>query len=322
MDIELDEDACYDNYGTATLQYFNRIYEYFFHNHLIDLNIYGSGSVLSDMSPVIRNYQTLVGGLVGIGSDKKLAYFNTNSNVQEYEISGSLPSGTDVSNIEIIEVFYMNPYRQMTMYPGLGGEEGIKAAIGVFGNNPAFFPNTELMSIHPSSEIYRWRQSFQTFMNLIQSDYRYEILDGGKKIRLIPAPSSNITKVYFEYIDLSKASFKKEYIISPGMIPEVQLKYDNLNTFAKGFIIDMAYGYNLISIGEVRSKYDTVPVPDSNVSLNGPDIISRGQDIVNETKERLDKVLEELRFDKLIEERASLIENINELVSKPDCVVG
>ena len=63
-------------------------------------------------------------------------------------------------------------------------------------------------------------------------------------------------------------------------------------------------------LGRVRSKFGSIPVPGSDVSLDGGDLISQGREIQKDLKTSLNEMLDTLTYDKLIEASATRAENL------------
>ena len=66
-------------------------------------------------------------------------------------------------------------------------------------------------------------------------------------------------------------------------------------------------------MGQVRSKFGTVPIPGESVTLNGPALISEAREDQNNLREELKTVLDELTYNKLMEGDAALVESVNKI---------
>ena len=63
-------------------------------------------------------------------------------------------------------------------------------------------------------------------------------------------------------------------------------------------------------LGLVRSKFGSIPVPGSELTLNGTDLVSQGREDQTNLKTELKEMLETLTYDKLIEVAAARSESI------------
>ena len=63
-------------------------------------------------------------------------------------------------------------------------------------------------------------------------------------------------------------------------------------------------------LGRVRSKFGSIPIPGSDVSLDGGDLISQGREMQKDLKTSLNEMLDTMTYDKLIEASATRAENL------------
>jgi hypothetical protein len=66
-------------------------------------------------------------------------------------------------------------------------------------------------------------------------------------------------------------------------------------------------------LGQIRSKFATVPIPGESVTLNGPALISEGREEQEKLREELKTVLDELTYTKLMTGDAELVEAVNNI---------
>jgi hypothetical protein len=64
------------------------------------------------------------------------------------------------------------------------------------------------------------------------------------------------------------------------------------------------------TLGRVRSKFGSIPVPGSDVSLDGKELISEGRSDKEKLVTSLKEMLETLTYDSLIEKSAARAENL------------
>jgi hypothetical protein len=95
------------------------------------------------------------------------------------------------------------------------------------------------------------------------------------------------------------------------------LAYNQLNSNAQTWIkkYAQALAKELLGIG-IRGKFNgTLPIPDAELTLNKDDLISTAREDKKELKEELKLTLDELSYDKIMEKRASVQENIQKSLS-------
>ena len=70
------------------------------------------------------------------------------------------------------------------------------------------------------------------------------------------------------------------------------------------------------TLGQVRSKLGSIPIPGNDITLNGPALISESKEEQNSLREELKTVLDELVYGKLAEGDAALQDSINNVLGK------
>ncbi len=91
------------------------------------------------------------------------------------------------------------------------------------------------------------------------------------------------------------------------------ISYNQLNSVAQTWVKRYALALSKESLGiGIRGKFiGTLPIPGAELSMNKDDLIQTGREDQAKLKEELTKQLEDLSYDKLMERRASIQENIN-----------
>ena len=70
------------------------------------------------------------------------------------------------------------------------------------------------------------------------------------------------------------------------------------------------------TLGQVRSKFGSVPVPGDSITLNGPALLSESKAEQEKLREELKTTLAELTYAKLAEQDANLSENTEKVLEK------
>ena len=88
-------------------------------------------------------------------------------------------------------------------------------------------------------------------------------------------------------------------------LPSPTLPYDTINSIGKQWIRRFALALSKETLGQVRSKFGTLPIPGESVTLNGSDLITQGKEEQNSLREELKATLAELTYTKLAEKEAA-----------------
>ena len=146
------------------------------------------------------------------------------------------------------------------------------------------------------------------------SHFSYEIKDN--KLRIFPDTTRvSPTTMWVEFSVQTEAfahGADKDGvrgINNMNTLPFENIEYLNINSIGKQWIRRFALAVCKEMLGNVRSKFATLPIPGSNVTLNGPALVSEGKAEQIALRDELKAVLEEMTYPKLAEETAGEIEN-------------
>ena len=152
-----------------------------------------------------------------------------------------------------------------------------------------------------------------------KSAYSFRLINN--TLRLFPAPTQTLP-IYFEYIlkeDKTNAggiiSGSESTVSDISNVPYDNLIYTNINSLGKKWIFN--YGHAIVQemLGRVRSKYQSIPSPNGDISLDGHELISKGQEEQSLLKEQLKKSLEKMNTTALLTEKSEQSIIINEELS-------
>jgi len=106
-------------------------------------------------------------------------------------------------------------------------------------------------------------------------------------------------------------------VSSPAQVKLNYLSFMQLNSMAQTWVKKYAQALSkeLLGIG-IRGKFNgQLPIPDAEMTLNKDDLISTAREDKKDLKEELKLQLEELSYDKIMEKRALVQENVNKALS-------
>ena len=164
-----------------------------------------------------------------------------------------------------------------------------------------------------------------------RSNYSYQVV--GTKIRIFPTPtqssSSNPRKLYFRvrhYPDPLSPSYTDSTVhgvSNLGNIPFGNLKYARVNSIGRQWVRQYTLALSKETLGLIRSKFGSIPVPGADVSLNGSDLISAGKEEKSNLITSLKEMLDTLTYDKLLETsstRAELLQKQLKFIPIPKAI--
>ena len=84
-------------------------------------------------------------------------------------------------------------------------------------------------------------------------------------------------------------------------LPLANVPYNSINSVGKQWIRRFAVSLLKETLGQIRSKFGNIPIPGANVQLNGSALISEAREEQKTLREELQKVLDELTYEKMTE---------------------
>ena len=152
------------------------------------------------------------------------------------------------------------------------------------------------------------------------SHYSYEIKNN--KLRLFPVPGVFSTqKFWFEFTveedpwdDQDDRKFGAAGVNNMNTLPLSNIPYQNINSIGKQWIRRFALALSKETLGQIRSKFGQIPIPGNNVTLNGDKLISESREEQKGLREELQKVLDELTYEKITEIQKNMVKNTQESV--------
>ena len=135
-----------------------------------------------------------------------------------------------------------------------------------------------------------------------RSTFSYQVV--GPKLRLYPQPV-NTVRVYIDYtteMDPYNPDFKNPEIGDPSItgitsihnVPFSDINYKNINSTGKRWIRQYTLAISMETLGRIRRKYASIPIPNGEVNLDGDALVGEGQEkqmaLMDELKSDLEKV--------------------------------
>ena len=99
-------------------------------------------------------------------------------------------------------------------------------------------------------------------------------------------------------------------------LPIGNLPFNNINSIGKQWIRRFALSLCKETLGQVRSKFGSVPIPGDNVSLNGAALLSEAKAEQEKLREELKTTLADMTYAKLIEKDGAISDNTEKVLDK------
>lgn len=226
-----------------------------------------------------------------------------------------LIDGTPPRRIVVKQVFYKTPHAMWRFFGYYGG-------LNVVGNlgNYGQFSDDSTFQLVPAWQNKAQALAYEDAIYTRMSHFSYEIHNNN--LRIFPAPSHGHaqTKMWVKF-SIPEDAWSTESDVDDGTdgvnnmntLPLGNIPYKNINSIGKQWIRRFALALSKEMLGQVRSKFGTVPIPGESVTLNGSDLISQAQTEQDKLREELKSTLAELTYAKLVERDAAIMDNTNDI---------
>ena len=300
VEIELQAINIYAAFEEAVTVYGNELYAYKIRENYLTLegapsSIEIEESIVTPNLGRIIDYSEQYGAEAGTGGNvpwRKMAVPLTAS-VQDYDLDDlASQNGFSQSNdIEIMRVFYEAPPASALMvssYDGFGfglggtiaaGIDGV-GGLGGFGYGGGYL----MMPLNYDMQII---QQIEMNDTVRISNYSFEMHDNVLRVFPVPGYNSVISgstgcgNMWVEFMlksDRSSASIVEAYdkIKYVSGVPYKNPKYDEINSVGRSWIFEFTLAICKEMLGYIRGKYETIPIPNAEITLNQADLIAAG----------------------------------------------
>ena len=322
VDIELQASNFYACFEEAVSEYSNQVNQFNIQQNLLSL----IGTPTSN-NVTQQNISVNMGGLIQLASEYGVDTF-TNGNVNFYTASINIITGSQVydldmlirdvkaptGSIEIKRVHHYSPPASMRFYdPYLGNQ----AMLDTFGFG-AYSTGVSFMLMPMYADLLRVQAiEFNDMMR--KSAYSFEIINN--KLRIFPVPTKNF-KLWIDFIIKEERNNPLKYptgsVSDMSNAPYDFMNYKNINSVGRQWIYKYALALAKESLGYIRGKYSSIPIPNGETTLNSADLLSSATTEKQGLIDELRGILDTTTRSKLLEAKRSEVESLNAtLVGSP-----
>jgi len=323
--VELQDIQFWAAFEQAVTVYGNELYAYKQREDYLSLEgaegfSYAAGADFSEtlvtpnMGAIVRLSQQY-GEEAGVGGN--VNYYSGSialtASVQDYDLEqwakdNYITGSNGEAQIEIKRIFYQ-PLPASFQFLGDMGYNG--TAIAMFGDTAgytAYGANSFLMM--PLSFDMQAIQQVEMYRDVLFSNYSFELINN--KLRIFPLPTADDAssgRIWFQYINKierinDSLTSGSDQVNNISQYPYNNPIYSSINSVGRSWIFEYTLALAKEMLGYVRGKYQSVPIPGAEVSLNQGDLIASA----NTEKEALVTKLRDY-FDQT--SRQSLLERRN-----------
>jgi hypothetical protein len=259
---------------------------------------------------------------------------------QDYDIQSSLLTASQIlgspfaglidKKVEVRKVYYKSPRAMWRFYGYYGGINtvGNLSTYGQYADDSTF---EVIPAWHNKLQAMAYEDNIYTRI----SHYSYEIRNN--KLRMFPIPSgTDLESIWIEFTipqsvfnygeagvsgSASTESDRAGGVNNINTLPFANIPYENINSIGKQWIRRFALAICKEILGQVRGKFDSVPIPGENVKLNADTLLSQAKEEMSALREEMKNILAEMTYDKLAEQTANIGENVQKTIDKVPMVI-
>ena len=326
IDIELQGENFFAVFEEAVSEYSSQVNQFNIRNNLGALEGQATGSNYTGQSVLgseLNNVATIAetyGNFANVGgrTDVKKNYITVNTGSQEYDLQTLFADVSESGErIDVTKVFYeTSPAIQRFFDPYSVSGQGTLNLIDEFGFG-SFSPAAQFILMPIYEDMLRIQQ-IEFNDQIRKSAHTFNIVNN--KLQIFPKPTTEY-KLWFEY-QVVKDRRENATIITPNVVSDYSnvgynfAEYNKINDVGKQWIRKYTLALAKEMLGAVREKYSTVPIPGSEVSLDGAALRAEAQTEKDALIEQLRENLNEVSKKQRMENEAAMVDQQQQIIQK------
>ena len=284
------------------------------------------GSYLPTTIRMSQQYGTMAG--VGGSTAIRKAYIELTNGKQKYDLmaaaidtetsSSFATLYTSGSTVDVTKVFYeATPAIARFFDPYSVGAQGTLNLMSELGFGQ-FSPAAQFLMMPLYEDVLRMQQ-IEFNDHIRKSTFSFNIVDN--KLEIFPIPTGTLSRIYFDYISRDEFEHDSQTIQSDSLsdysdIPYDFIQYSNINDVGKQWIRKYTLALSKELLGAIREKYNSIPIPDGEVSLDGAALRAEAQVEKDELVKQLRENLEEMSRKNVMENKTHESNHHQEMLRK------
>ena len=274
------------------------------------------GSFLPTLIGITEGYGTLAG--VGGNTDIKRGSIDLVAGTQNYDLQTLFSDVAESGKkIHVTKVFHeATPAINRFFDPYSVSGQGTLNLIDEFGFG-SFSPAAQFILMPVFEDLLRI-QAIEFNDEIRKSAHSFNITNN--KLQIFPIPTTT-GKLYFEYFVSDEfvtdsTTVKTNVVSDYANIGYSFIQYESINDVGRQWIRKYTLALAKELLGAIREKYSSVPIPGSEISLDGASLRAEAQTEKDNLMEQLRENLEELSRKNQFEVKAQESEHQQEMLKK------
>jgi hypothetical protein len=319
MDVELQSGSFFACFEEAVTTYGNLVFQYKIRENYLSME--GASSTTSANSKLVNpSLQRMIQMSQEYGTEAEVGGKVTRytgslaltASVQSYDLDAWATNQGITGSIEVRRVFYESPpaiLRYFDPYAGTG--TGIQSLMDAFDFG-SYSPGINFLLMPASYDILKV-QAIEFNDQIRRSSYSFEMVNNKLKIFPVPKKAGSLRFEYYETDDKTDAVFEDgtDKITNVGEVPYDNPTFLKINTPGRDWIYRYTLALSKELLAYVRGKYQTVPVPGSEATLNQADLLTDARAEKEKLLTELTELLQVASKQSQLESQAAQTEAMN-----------
>ena len=317
MEVELQDIHFYTAFEEAITTYGNELYAFKIRQDYLSFE--GASSVINVNNAIVTpSFAAMVrlseqyGEEAGTGGniDWNEGLIPLSASVQDYDLGKWAVENNITGGIEIKRVFYEAVPAVVRFFdPYAGTGMGMQQLLDNFGWGN-YSPAINFLMMPINYDLQKL-QAIEFNDQIRKSQFSFEIINNKLKLFPIPKTTDGNINLVFQYV------IKEDRLnngISPNAggsqisnvsnVPFTNPVYSTINSVGKQWIYEYVLAISKEMLGLIRGKYQTVPIPNSEATLNHSDLLSDARTEKLALIQRLREYFDDTSRNKLLEARS------------------
>ena len=240
------------------------------------------------------------------------ASFSPTASQQDYDLQTLISSSNknlDIGNKKIVirDMYYRTPRSMWRFFAYYG-------ALNVIGNLHDYgqYSDESSYEVVPAWQNKLQAMAYEDSLYTRISHYSYDIVNN--RLRLFPTPGTHSPDKFFLRFYIPQDAWVEEDdrqrggrgVNNMNTLPFANIPYNNINAIGKQWVRRYTLALVKETLGLVRSRFGTIPIPGDSVTQNGAELISSAKEEQKALRDELKEILDELTYSKITETNADM----------------
>ena len=334
-DIEMQGNQFYACLEESVTEYGAQVNQFRIRETMLDVKGFSTGSsftgreitpTLGPQLSIAENYGTEA------GSGGNVAYKSGSvtlvAHQQEYNLQALWADDNESSKRIVVTKVFFEATPAITRFfdPYVGTGAGSQQMLDGFGWG-GMSPGMNFLMMPVYGDLLRM-QAIEFNDQIRKSAYSFQLRNN--ELKLFPRPNNSGGKVWFEYYveadrnnplrNNDHGSNGSGVISDYSNVPLTNLTYKEINSVGKQWIWKYAAALAKELLGAIRSKYSSIPIPNSEISLDGSTLKSEAasekEQLITQLRETLEATSRQRQLEMKREESENLQQSLNRVPLK------